>query len=56
MTDTFSQIQDVATANPQEFWAKAAEDIHWMSPYTRVLNDDKPPFYRWFEGGALNTC
>ncbi len=56
MTDTFSQIQDAATANPQEFWAKAAEDIHWMSPYTRVLNDDKPPFYRWFEGGALNTC
>ena len=56
MTDTFSQIQDTATANPQEFWAKAAEDIHWMSPYTRVLNDDKPPFYRWFEGGALNTC
>lgn len=56
MTDTFSQIQDAATANPQEFWAKAAEDIHWMSPYTRVLNNDKPPFYRWFEGGALNTC
>ena len=56
MTDTFSQIQDAATANPQEFWAKAAEDIHWISPYTRVLNDDKPPFYRWFEGGELNTC
>ena len=56
MTDTFSEIQRDAEANPQDFWAKAAEDIHWMSPYTRVLNDDNPPFYRWFEGGALNTC
>ena len=27
-----------------------------MTPYTRVLNDDSPPFYRWFEGGTLNTC
>jgi len=56
MTDTFSEIQAKAKANPQEFWAKAAEDIHWMTPYTRVLNDDSPPFYRWFEGGTLNTC
>ena len=56
MTDTFSEIQRDAEANPQDFWAKAAEDIHWMTPYTRVLNDDNPPFYRWFEGGALNTC
>ena len=21
-----------------------------------MLNDDNPPFYRWFEGGTLNTC
>ena len=56
MTDTFSEIQAAAKADPQSFWAKAAEDIHWMSPYTRILNDDNPPFYRWFEGGSLNTC
>ena len=25
-------------------------------PPHRVLDDDTPPFYRWFPGGALNTC
>ena len=23
---------------------------------TRVLNRDNPPFFRWFEGGILNSC
>ena len=56
MTDAFSEIQAAAQADPQAFWATAAEDIHWMSPYSTILNDDNPPFYRWFEGGTLNTC
>lgn len=25
-------------------------------PWTRTLNDDTPPFYRWFEGGLTNAC
>ncbi len=56
MTDPFSAIQSAAQENPQAFWAEAAKDVAWMTPYTRVLNDDNPPFYRWFEGGTLNTC
>jgi len=56
MTDPFSAIQSAAQENPQAFWAEAAKDVAWMTPYTRVLNDDNPPFYGWFEGGTLNTC
>jgi len=56
MTDPFSAIQSAARENPQAFWAEAAKDVAWMTPYTRILNDDNPPFYRWFEGGTLNTC
>ncbi|NBQ84314.1 MAG: propionyl-CoA synthetase, partial [Alphaproteobacteria bacterium] len=56
MTDPFSAIKSAAQENPQAFWAEAAKDVAWMTPYTRVLNDDNPPFYRWFEGGTLNTC
>ncbi|WP_334127427.1 propionyl-CoA synthetase [Sneathiella sp.] len=41
---------------PDVFWAGAAESISWSKPWDRVLNDDKPPFYRWFEGAELNTC
>ncbi|MBS2039629.1 AMP-binding protein [bacterium] len=42
--------------NPQEFWAEAARQLHWHEPWRQVLDDSRPPFYRWFSGGVLNTC
>ncbi len=42
--------------NPELFWAEAAQAIDWIKPWDRVLDDSKPPFYRWFAGGVLNTC
>src|SRR5947199_2335931 len=42
--------------DPQGFWAAAAEDIHWDRRWDRVFDDSRPPFYRWFTGGELNTC
>ncbi len=41
---------------PEEFWAEAAEAIEWETRWERVLDDRRPPFYRWFAGGRLNTC
>jgi len=41
---------------PEEFWAEAAERIDWVKPWDRVLDDSRPPFYRWFAGGQLNMC
>jgi propionyl-CoA synthetase len=41
---------------PEEFWAEAAEAIDWERRWDRVLDDSRPPFYRWFAGGRLNTC
>lgn len=38
------------------FWSEAAEEIHWKKKWDRVLDDSRPPFYRWFAGGRLNTC
>ena len=38
------------------YWDKLArEKIEWFVPYTRVLNEDNAPFYKWFEGGKLNV-
>lgn len=42
--------------DPEAFWAEAAGHLHWDSPFDRVLDDSRPPFYRWFPGGQLNTC
>ena len=43
-------------ADPQGFWSEAAELIDWFSRPTTVLDDSRPPFYRWFTGGRLNVC
>jgi len=44
-----------AAADPVAFWAdKARELLNWDRPFTTVLNDANPPFYTWFEDGALN--
>jgi len=42
--------------DPQGFWGEAAEDINWIKPWQKVLDDSNKPFYRWFTGGELNTC
>jgi propionyl-CoA synthetase len=45
-----------ASEDPDGFWAEAAEALEWDRRWDRVLDDRRPPFYRWFTGGRLNTC
>ncbi len=39
----------------ESFWTQAAADIHWFTPPAKTLSKDENLFYRWFEGGELNT-
>src|SRR3984893_9410400 len=39
--------------DPDSFWAEIARDLHWFTPWTRVL-DWQPPSARWFVGGKIN--
>jgi propionyl-CoA synthetase len=43
-------------ADPDGFWAEAAEMINWTKKWDKVLDFSNPPFYKWFVGGELNTC
>ncbi|MGN6635934.1 MAG: acetyl-coenzyme A synthetase N-terminal domain-containing protein, partial [Oryzihumus sp.] len=57
MTDgAYAQAYRRSLEDPDGFWGRAARDIDWITPPKRVLDDDRPPFYRWFTGGRLNTC
>jgi acetyl-CoA synthetase len=38
---------------PETFWAKAAEELEWFSPWQKVL-DGEGPHAKWFVGGKLN--
>jgi len=51
---------DVAYArslsDPSGFWGDIAQQIDWVKPWDKVLDDSNPPFYRWFSGAECNTC
>jgi len=42
--------------DPEAYWGEQAALIDWIKKPTRVLDDDHPPFYRWFPDATLNTC
>ena len=44
-----------AELDPDGFWAEQARELHWDKPFTTVLDDSDPPFYRWFTDGKLNV-
>src|ERR1700720_797309 len=52
----YAEVYRRSLAEPEAFWAEAAEAIDWERRWDRVLDDSRPPFYRWFAGARLNTC
>jgi len=56
MKSVYDQTYARAMRDPEGFWSAAAEEIHWETRWGRVFDDSRPPFYRWFTGGTLNTC
>ncbi|MRV73856.1 acetate--CoA ligase [Duganella sp. FT92W] len=45
-----------AAEDYEGFWARLArENVDWKVPFTRTLNEDNAPFYKWFEDGKLNA-
>jgi acetyl-CoA synthetase len=48
-------VYERAAADPLGWWTAQAEKLDWFQKWTRVLDDDEPPFYKWFTGGTLNV-
>jgi acetyl-CoA synthetase len=48
-------VYEEAARDPQAWWARQAEQLHWFRRWDTVLDDSNPPFYRWFVGGTLNV-
>ena len=56
MASTYDETYARWQSDPQGFWAEAAEALEWNRRWDTVLDSARPPFYRWFTGGMLNTC
>ncbi len=53
---TYAEAYRESLESPETFWGRAAEAIDWEKKWDLVMDRSNPPFYRWFRGGALNTC
>jgi len=52
----YRDLFDNSISDPAAFWADAATEVTWIRAPQRILDDSRPPFYRWFSDGELNTC
>ncbi len=54
--DAYRTLCAKAEADYEGFWGELARTyIHWHKPFTHVLDESNPPFYRWFYDGELNA-
>jgi propionyl-CoA synthetase len=56
MNSTYDKVYARWLDSPENFWAEAAEAVHWYKRWDKVLDASRPPFYRWFTGGMVNSC
>jgi acetyl-CoA synthetase len=52
--EQYQNLYQESIREPEKFWARVAENLHWFKKWDRVRNWDNPPFARWFEGGKTN--
>ena len=54
--DAYHALCAEAAKDYEGFWAKLARELLiWDKPFTKTLNQNNAPFYKWFEDGELNV-
>src|SRR5918997_2808946 len=48
-------VHEDAARDPEGFWEREAERLHWDTRWGQVLDWSDPPFAKWFLGGRLNV-
>jgi propionyl-CoA synthetase len=56
MTNLYDAAFEKSIKDPNGFWGEAGEKVHWYKKWDKVLDDSNKPFYRWFQGGEINTA
>ena len=52
----YEALRNEAEKDFEGFWAsRAREHVQWTKPFTRVLDESNPPFFKWFDDGELNA-
>src|SRR3954466_8587367 len=54
--EAYKKLVAEAERDFEGFWARLARDtLSWSKPFTKVLDESKAPFFRWFYDGELNA-
>jgi acetyl-CoA synthetase len=54
--DAYRKLFAEAERDLDGFWGRLAkEHVTWRKPFTKVLDESKAPFFKWFEDGELNA-
>jgi acetyl-CoA synthetase len=51
-----ASLYERAAADREGFWADQARELHWHTPFKKVLDWSNPPFAEWFADGELNVA
>jgi len=52
----YQEVYQSWQKDPEGFWMEAAKAIDWVTPPSKALFDENPPFYEWFKDAEVNTC
>jgi acetyl-CoA synthetase len=52
--EEYERLREEAARDPEGFWARMAEELHWFRRWDRVLKWE-PPHAEWFVGGKTNV-
>jgi propionyl-CoA synthetase len=52
----YREVHARSLADPEGFWAEAAQEIDWIEPATKVFDPTLGLYGRWFVGAKVNTC
>jgi acetyl-CoA synthetase len=52
---TDMSVHEEAAKDPVAWWAKQARALHWFTEPQQTLDDQNPPFYKWFTDGKINA-
>jgi acetyl-CoA synthetase len=42
--------------NQEWYWGEVAKELEWFKPFTKVLDDSKAPFFKWYADGNINIA
>jgi acetyl-CoA synthetase len=52
--EQYEKLWNQAAGDIEGFWGGMGHELHWFTPYTKVLQWDNP-FAKWFVGGQTNV-